>query len=196
MASDSLTIIDNRTGKQYEVPITRGAIRAMDLRQVRVSEDDFGLMSYDPAFLNTASCQSAITFIDGDKGILEYRGYPIEHLAEGSTYLETAYLIFHGELPSRSQLDQWKDEITRHTMVHENVKKFMEGFRHDAHPMGMLVSTLGALSTFYPDAKHVQDPANRRLQAVRAIGKVATLAAFAYRHTLGYPYVYPDNELS
>ncbi|MBI3953330.1 MAG: citrate synthase [Chloroflexi bacterium] len=196
MASSSLTVTDNRTGKQYEIAIKDGAIRALDLRQVRVSENDFGLLSYDPGFTNTASCRSAITFIDGEKGVLQYRGYPVEQLAEKTGFLETAYLIVHGELPTRAQLDHWADEITRHTMVHENVKKFMEGFRHDANPMGMLVSTVAALSTFYPDAKNVQDQALRQLHTVRAIGKVATLASFAYRHTLGYPYVYPDNDLS
>ena len=196
MADDSLTIVDNRTGKQYELPIVDGAIRAAELRQIAVSEEDFGLLSYDPALLNTATVRSAVTFIDGDKGILEYRGYPIEQLAEQSTFLETAYLLVHGELPDRSQLSGWETDITRRTMVLENMRNFMDGFRYDAHPMGMLVSSVGALSTFYPKAKNVQDPAVRQEQTVRAIGKVATIAAWCYRHTLGYPYIYPDNDLS
>jgi len=196
MPSDTLTVVDNRTGQEYTVPIENGTIRAMDLRQIRVSEDDFGLMSYDPSFSNTASCLSKITFIDGEKGILEYRGYPIEQLAEKSTYMETAYLVIHGELPAKSQLKEWTHNITTHTMLHENIKKFMEGFRYDAHPMGMLISTFGALSTFYPDAKNIADPASRDLQTYRAMAKVATIAAFAYRHSLGLPYIYPNNDLS
>jgi len=196
MAKESLTITDNRTGKTYELPIEHGTIRTADLRQIKVSPEDFGLMGYDPAFTNTASCKSRITFIDGDKGILRYRGYPIEELAEKSTYLETAYLIVKGELPDKQHLDAWVHNITIHTMVHENVKKFIDGFRYDAHPMGMLVSTIGALSTFYPDANNIFDVESRRLQTRRLIGKLPTLAAFAYRHTLGLPYVYPDNELS
>ena len=156
MAKETVTITDNRTGKTYEIPIEHGAIRAMDLRQIKVSEEDFGLMSYDPAFMNTASCKSTITFIDGEKGILQYRGYPIEQLAERSTFLETAYLILHGELPTRAQLDEWTYHITHHTMIHENIKKFMDGFHYDAHPMGILVGTVGALSTFYPDAKNIK----------------------------------------
>ena len=191
-----MTVIDNRTGKRYEIPIEHGTIRAMDLRKIRVSEDDFGLMSYDPSYTNTASCKSRITFIDGEKGILRYRGYPIEQLAERSTYLEVAYLLMYGELPTKEQLKAWTFNITTHTMVHENIKKFMDGFHHDAHPMGMLVSTVAALSTFYPDAKNIADAACRELQTYRAIGKIITLAAYAYRHSLGLPYVYPDNDLS
>jgi citrate synthase len=195
-AKDSLSVRDNRTGKTYELPITNGTVRAMDLRHMRTSADDFGLMSYDPAFMNTASCQSRITFIDGDKGILRYRGYPIEQLAEMSTYLETAYLILNGELPTKPQHDKWVWDVTHHTMVHENVKDLMMGFRYDAHPMGMLVSTVGALSTFYPEAKNVHDPLVREKQIERLIAKIPTLAAFAYRHSRGMPYVYPDNDLS
>jgi citrate synthase len=193
---DNLTIKDNRTGKEYALPITNGTIKAMDLRQIKVSDDDFGMMSYDPAFMNTASCRSKITFIDGDKGILRYRGYPIEQIANKCTYLEVAYLVIHGELPTKSQLDDWVHNITYHTMIHENIKKFMDGFNHDAHPMGMLVSTLAALSTFYPDSKNIQDAESRKLQMYRLIGKMPTIAAYAYRHTLGLPYVYPDNDLS
>ncbi|MEE8229167.1 MAG: citrate synthase [candidate division NC10 bacterium] len=196
MAKETLTITDNRSGKTYEIPIEHGAIRATDLRQIRVSEDDFGLLSYDPAFMNTASCKSTITFIDGDKGILRYRGYPIEQLAERSTFLETAYLILHGELPTRPQLEEWVYHITHHTMIHEHIKKFMDGFHYDAHPMGILVGTVGALSTFYPDAKNILDPANRQYQIYRLIAKMPTLAAFAYRHSLGMAYAYPDNDLS
>jgi len=196
MAKETVTITDNRTGKTYEIPIEHGAIRGMDLRQIKVSEDDFGLMSYDPAFMNTASCKSTITFIDGEKGILRYRGYPIEELAERSTFLETAYLILHGELPTRAQLDEWTYHITHHTMIHENIKKFMDGFHYDAHPMGILVGTVGALSTFYPDAKSIMDPANRQKQIYRLIAKMPTMAAFAYRHSLGMPYAYPDNDLT
>jgi len=196
MAKETVTITDNRTGKTYEIPIEHGAIRAMDLRQIKVSEDDFGLMSYDPAFMNTASCKSMITFIDGEKGILQYRGYPIEQLAERSTFLETAYLILHGQLPTRAQLDEWTYHITHHTMIHENIKKFMDGFHYDAHPMGILVGTVGALSTFYPDAKNIMDPANRQRQIYRLIAKMPTIAAFAYRHSLGMPYAYPDNDLT
>src|SRR3954447_24171029 len=195
-AAETLTVTDNRTGRSYEVPITDGTVRAMDLRQIKVDEDDFGLMTYDPAFTNTASTRSAITFIDGDSGILEYRGYPIEQLAERSTYLEVAYLLIHGELPSQQQLDQWVHDITHHTFVHENVKNFMQGFRHDAHPMGMLVGSVGALSTLYPDAKDVHEPNCRNLQTIRLIAKMPTLAAFSYRHAMGQPYNYPDNELS
>jgi len=196
MAKETLTITDNRTGKQYEVPIEHGAIRTADLRQIKVSDDDFGLMGYDPAFTNTASCKSRITFIDGDRGILLYRGYPIEELAEHSNYLETAYLIVKGELPDVKRFEMWHHNIVVHTFVHENVKMFMDGFRYDAHPMGMLLSTIGALSTFYPDAKHVEEIECRRLQTRRLIGKLPTLAAFAYRRTRGLPYIYPDNELS
>jgi citrate synthase len=195
-AKDSLTVIDNRTGKQYEIPIEQGAIRTADLGQIKVSADDPGLLGYDPAFTNTASCKSRITYIDGMKGILRYRGYPIEELAERSNYLETAYLIVKGELPDVHHLEMWKHNVTLHTMVHENIKMFLDGFRYDAHPMGMLVGTIGALSTFYPDAKNIQDMESRRLQTRRLIGKLPTLAAFAYRRTLGMPYVYPDNDLS
>lgn len=196
MAKDTLTITDNRTGKAYEVPITHGTIRAMDLRQIKVSDDDFGLMSYDPAYTNTAACKSSITYIDGDNGILRYRGYPIEQLAEESNYLETSYLILHGELPSKSQYDQWVYDIIHHTFFHEKIKNFLDGFRHDAHPMGMLLGTVGALSTFYPDAKNIFDARLRMIQIQRLIAKMPTLAAFAYRHSRGLPYVYPDNDLS
>jgi citrate synthase len=192
---DTLTVTDNRTGQTYELEITDGTIRGMDLRQIKVDDDDFGLMSYDPAYTNTASTRSSITYIDGDAGILEYRGYPIEQLAEQSTYIEVAYLLVHGELPTKQQLDEWTHEITIHTFVHENVKDFMKGFRHDAHPMGMLLGSVGALSTFYPDANQIRDPDNRHLQTIRLIAKMPTLAAFAYRHTQGQPYVYPDNDL-
>ncbi|MBF6601174.1 MAG: citrate synthase [Dehalococcoidia bacterium] len=193
---DTLSVTDNRTGKTYELPITDGTVRAMDLRQIKTDADDFGLMAYDPAFTNTASCRSAITYIDGERGILEYRGYPIEQLAEQSTYLETAFLILYGHLPTQAELDAWTHNITYHTFVHENIKKFLEGFRYDAHPMGMLVGTIGALSTFYPDARHVLDEESRELQTWRLIAKVPTLAAFAYRHNRGMPFVYPDNDLS
>jgi citrate synthase len=196
MPKESLTVTDNRTGKTYEIPVEQGTVRAMDLRQIKTSADDFGLMTYDPAFTNTASCKSAITFIDGDKGILNYRGYPIEQLAEKSNYLEVAYLILNGELPTRQEFEAWAMSITTHTLLHENIKKFMEGFWHDAHPMGMLVSTVGALSTFYPDAKNISDPQARRWQSVRLIAKMPTLAAFAYRYSIGRPYSYPDNDLS
>jgi citrate synthase len=192
----SLSVTDNRTGESYELEITDGTIKAMDLRQMKLSEDDFGLMAYDPAFTNTASCRSEITFIDGDKGVLEYRGYTIEQLCEQATYLEVAYLLVHGELPNREQLDEWVHEITIHTYVHENVKEFLDGFRYDAHPMGMLQATVGALSTFYPGAKDVDSDEERHMATVRMIAKVPTLAAFAYRHNLGLPYVYPDNDLS
>jgi citrate synthase len=191
----SLTVTDNRTGKTYEVPIEDGTVRAMAFREMKASDDDFGLMTYDPAYTNTASCRSAITFLDGEAGVLEYRGYPIEQLAEKSTYLEVAYLLVNGELPNQRQLDDWKHEITIHTFVHENVKTFMQGFRHDAHPMGMLLGSVGALSTFYPDANDIQDPDNRYIQTIRLIAKMPTLAAFAFRHSNGQPYVYPDNEL-
>jgi citrate synthase len=193
---DTLTVIDNRTGKKYELPIHEGTVRANDLRQIKVVPDDFGLMTYDPAFMSTANCRSAITFIDGDKGVLLYRGYPIEQLAEESDFLETAYLILFGELPTESQLQAWIREITLHTMLHENIKKFMEGFQYDAHPMGIFLSTVGALSTFYPDAKQIVDKASRARQTQRLIAKVPSIAAYAYRHSIGRPYVYPDNELS
>ncbi|MFQ5718033.1 MAG: citrate synthase [Acidobacteriota bacterium] len=193
---NSLTITDNRTGKQFEIPIIHDTIRAMDLRQIKVSENDFGMLSYDPAFTNTASCTSRITFIDGDRGILEYRGYPIDQLAEQSSYLETALLLIDGELPDEASLSRWTHEITHHTLLHENIKKFIDGFRHDAHPMGTLISATAALSTFYPDAKNIFDADSRRLQIYRLIGKMTTLAAFAYRHSRGLRYVYPDNDLS
>ncbi len=195
-SKQSITIIDNRTGKQYEIPIEHETIRAIDLRQIKVNADDFGLMTYDPAFMNTAACKSKITFIDGDKGILRYRGYPIEQLAEKSTFLETAYLIIYGELPAKSQAEDWTNNIMMHTLIHENVKKFVDGFHYDAHPMGMLVSSVAALSTFYTDAKHINDPESRTKQIYRLVGKMPTLAAFAFRHSVGRPYVYPDNELS
>jgi citrate synthase len=195
MAADTLTITDNRTGASYEVAIADGAIRAGDLRQIRVDVDDFGLMSYDPAFLNTASVRSAITYIDGDIGILRYRGYPIEQLAEHSTYLETAYLLLFGELPTEAQLTDWTHEVTHHTFVHESMKRLMEAFRYDAHPMGMFVSSVAALSTFYPDAGRIEDPESRLLQVKRLVAKVPTLAAWAFRHGRGLPYVYPDNDL-
>ena len=190
-----LSVTDERTGQSYELPITDGTISAPDLRQIKVSEDDFGLMSYDPAFLNTASCRSAITWIDGDKGELWYRGIPIEQLCEESTYVEVAYLLVFGELPTKDQLDGWIHDITHHTYVHENIKKFVEGFRYDAHPMGMLLSCVGALSTFYPGARHINDPEERYMATIRMIAKMPTLAAFAYRHNLGLPYIYPDNDL-
>ena len=195
-ASDSLTITDNRTGKTYEVPIEDGTVRATALRDIKVGEGDFGVMAYDPAFMNTASCRSAITYLDGEAGVLEYRGYPIEQLAENSTYLEVAYLLIHGELPNKQQLEEWTHQITIHTFVHENVKSFMQGFRYDAHPMGMLLASVGALSTFYPDANQIHDVDKRYLQIIRLIAKMPTLAAFAYRHNMGQPYVYPDNELN
>jgi citrate synthase len=193
---DTLTIVDNRTGKKYELPIQDGTIRAMDLRQIKAGADDFGLMTFDPAFMNTANCRSAITYIDGEKGVLLYRGYPIEQLAENSNYLETAYLILFGELPTEAQLQSWTREITLHTMLHENIKKFMEGFRYDAHPMGIFISTVAALSTLNPDARNIFDKSSRRLQTRRLIAKVPGIAAYAYRHSIGRPYNYPDNDLS
>ncbi len=193
--SQTATFTDNRTGASEDLAITDGTVRAMDLRQFKTDEEDFGLMTYDPAFTNTASCRSAITYIDGDKGILQHRGYPIEQLCEHCTYLEVAYLIIHGELPTEDQLAQWTHEITMHTFVHENLKVFVQGFRYDAHPMGMLLATVGALSTFYPDSKNIGDPEERRMAAIRLIAKMPTLAGFAYRHTQGMPYVYPDNDL-
>jgi citrate synthase len=200
---DTITITDNRTGKSYELPIQYGtypeygaAIRSADLRQIKASDTDFGLMGYDPAFMNTASTRSSVTFIDGDKGILRYRGYDIEDLASNSSHLEVAYLLLNGELPDDSQLNEWTREVTMHTMVHENLKKFMDGFRHDAHPMGMLISTVAALSTYYPQSKQVLDEATRREQVVRLIAKMPTLAAYAFRHAAGLPYTMPDNDLS
>jgi len=196
MGEEALTIVDKRTKATYEIPINQGTVRAMDLRQIKTGPDDFGLITYDPAFMNTASCKSAITFIDGDKGILRYRGYPIEQLAESCSFLEVAYLVLFGELPASTELKTWVDEITHHTMLHETTKKFLEGFRYDAHPMGMFISTVAALSTIYPDARKVLDPEVRQLQIRRLIGKVPTIAAYTYRHSRGYPYVYPDNDLS
>jgi citrate synthase len=196
MPQDTLTITDNRTGQSYTLPVENGTIRAMDLRKIKTGPEDFGLMTYDPAFMNTASCRSAITFIDGDKGILRYRGYPIDVLAEHCTYLEVAYLLLFGELPNASELHSWVDDITHHTMLHETTKKFMEGFRDNAHPMAMLVSTVAALSTVYPESKNIHDPATRLLQIKRLIGKVPSIAAMSYRHSVGFPYVYPDNDLT
>jgi citrate synthase len=195
VAQDTLTITDNRTGRTYEVPVAEGTIKATDLRQIKVSDDDFGLMTYDPAFMNTAACRSAITFIDGDRGILRYRGYPIEQLAERASFLEVAWLLMEGELPTKAQLDQWTETVKYHTYVHTNITKFLEGFRYDAHPMGMLLGAVGALSTFYPDAKNIHDPANRQLQRVRLLAKTPTIAAFAFRHSRGLPFVFPDNDL-
>ncbi len=193
---DTVTVTDNRTGQSYELEITDDTIRAMDLRQIKVNEDDFGMMAYDPAFTNTASCRSAITYIDGEQGILQHRGYSIEQLCENSTYLEVAYLLIFGELPTKPQLERWVYDITHHTFVHEDIKHLLETFRYDAHPMGMLLSGVGALSTFYPDAKHIDDSEERYMAAIRMIAKMPTLAAFAYRHNMGLPYVYPDNELT
>jgi citrate synthase len=195
-SKDSLTITDNRTGKQYEVAIKDGSVRAMDLRQITTDEEDFGLMTYDPAFMNTASCKSAITYIDGDRGVLEYRGYPIEQLAEQSNYLEVAYLLLHGELPTAEQLKDWTWHITHHTFINENIKKVLDGFHHSAHPMGMFEAMVAALSTFYPESKNIRDEACRQKQIYRLIAKVPTIAAFAYRHRTGLPYSYPDNDLS
>ena len=195
MAEDTLTITDNRTGRDYTLPITDGTIRATDLRQLTVADGDGGLMAYDPAYLNTASCRSAITFIDGDAGILRYRGYPIEQLAEEATFLETAYLLLEGELPNADQLHRWEEDVRYHTYVHTNVQKFLEGFRYDAHPMGMLLGAVGALSTFYPDAKNIGDAAGRYLQRVRLLAKLPTIAAFVFRHSHGLPYVLPRNDL-
>lgn len=194
--TDSLTIRDNRTGAEYEVPITDGTIRAADIGQIGKTQDDPGLAVYDPGFTNTASCRSSITYIDGDKGILEYRGYPIEQLAEKSTYLEVAYLLIHGALPNETQLAQWVHDITYHTFVHENVRDFIQGFRYDAHPMGMLMSSVAALSTFYPEARDIYDPKSRNVQIIRLIAKMPTLGAWSYRHAQGKPYIYPDNDLS
>ena len=194
--SNSLTVIDNRTATSYHLPIENGTVRAVDLRKIKTNPDDFGLTTYDPAFLNTASCRSSITFIDGERGILRYRGYPIEMLAEHCSFLEVAYLLLFGDLPTPDELKDWVSEITYHTMLHETTKKFMEGFRYDAHPMAMLVSTVAALSTVYPEAREIHDPANRLLQIKRLIGKMPSIAAMSYRHSLGFPYVYPDNDLS
>jgi len=196
MENETLTVTDNRSGKTYTIPVDKGNIRTMNLRQIKKDAEDFGVMGYDPAFMNTASCRSSITFIDGDKGILQYRGYPIEELAENATFLEVSYLILNGELPTEERLHEWVDLITHHTMLHETTKKFLEGFHHDAHPMAMFISTIAALSTVYPEARKIQDPQIRKLQIARLIGKVPTIAAYCYRHSLGFPYVYPDNDLS
>lgn len=195
MASDSLTITDNRTGKSYDLPIVDDTIKAIDLRQIKVNADDFGMMTYDPAFMNTAACRSAITYIDGDKGILRYRGFPIEQVAEKATFLEVAYLLNSGELPTQPELDKWTNDIRYHTYVHTNIIKLLEGFRYDAHPMGMLLGVVGALSTFYPDAKNVEDPANRYIQRVRLMAKLPTIAAFCFRHSRGLPYEFPRNDV-
>jgi len=195
-SNDSLTVTDNRTGRTYELPIEDDTIKAMDLRQIKVHEEDFGMMTFDPAFTNTAACRSSITYIDGEAGILQHRGIPIEQLCEKSTFLEVAYLLVYGELPTRPQLEAWVHDVTHHTFVHEDIKKFLTGFRYDAHPMGMLLASTGALSTFYPDAKNLNDPVERYLATIRLIAKMPTLAAFSYRHNMGLPYVYPDNDLS
>jgi citrate synthase len=193
---ETLSVTDNRTGQTYELPIEDGTVRAMDLRQIKNDESDFGLMAYDPAFTNTASCRSAITYVDGEAGVLQHRGYPIEQLCEHSSYLEVAYLLINGKLPTQTQLTDWVDEITIHTFVHENVKDFMQGFRYDANPMGMLVASVGALSTFYPDANKIREERVRAIQIIRLLAKMPTLAAFAFRHNMGQPYVYPDNDLT
>ncbi|MBA3991747.1 MAG: citrate (Si)-synthase, partial [Propionibacteriales bacterium] len=194
-AGSSLTVRDNRTGTEYELPITDGTVRAADLGKIKLDDDEPGLAVYDPGFVNTASCRSSITFIDGDKGILEYRGYPIEQLADKSSYLEVAYLLVHGELPTKQEFDVWEHQITFHTFVHENVKSFMEGFRYDAHPMGMLLASVGALSTFYPESRNISDANIRQMQIIRLIAKMPTLGAWAFRHAQGKPYIYPDNDL-
>ena len=196
MANDKVTLTDHRTQKSYELPLTDGHIRAADLRQIKTDPDDFGMMSYDPAFMNTASCKSAVTFLDGEKGILRYRGYPIEELAENCTFLEVAYLLLNGELPNQNELRDWVDQVSQHRLVHENLKKFIDGFHYDAHPMGILTSTIAALSTFYPEAHNISDPVNRKLQILRQVAKMPTIAAYAYRHSLGLPYVFPENDLS
>src|SRR3979411_1101363 len=196
VSAETLTVTDNRTGETYELPISDGTVRAMDLRQIKTDDGDFGLMAYDPAYTNTASCRSSITYIDGAAGVLQHRGYPIEQLCEHSSYLEVAYLLINGALPTQAQLEDWVHEVTIHTFVHENVKDFMQGFRYDANPMGMLVASVGALSTFYPDANQIHDEEVRRIQIIRLLAKMPTLAAFPYRHNVGQPYVYPDNELS
>ncbi|MBM4371450.1 MAG: citrate synthase [Deltaproteobacteria bacterium] len=195
MSRDSLTVVDNRTGSSYELPIQNGAVRALDLREIKVGKEDFGLMIYDPGYMNTASCRSTITYIDGDRGILRYRGYPIEQLAEGASFLEVAYLLYHGKFPEYTEFERWEHGIRYHTMIHEGIKLFLNGFRYDAHPMGILVSTVAALATFYPEAKNIHDPDLRRIQFYRLVAKMPTLAAFAYRHRMGMPYVYPDNTL-
>jgi citrate synthase len=195
MSRESLSITDNRTGTVYEVPIESGTIRAMDLRKIKASPADFGLMTYDPGYMNTAACRSSITCIDGDAGILRYRGYPIEQLAEQSTFLEVAYLLWYGELPTQDEYEKWERGVRFHTIIHESIKNLLDGFRHDAHPMGILVSSVAALATFYPESKHIQDPQTRLIQFYRLVSKIPTLAAFAYRHSIGMPYVYPDNTL-
>ena len=194
-AEERLLVTDTRTGRSYELPITDGTVRALDLRQIKIDDQDFGLMAYDPAFMNTASCRSSITYIDGEAGVLQHRGYPIEQLCEHSSYLEVAYLLINGELPTLDALAEWVHQVTIHTFVHENIREFMQGFRYDANPMGMLVASVGALSTFYPDANHISDPDIRMAQIIRLLAKMPTLAAFAYRHNMGQPYVYPDNDL-
>jgi citrate synthase len=196
VTDQSLTVRDNRTGKDYDLAITDGTIRAADLKQISASDGDGGLATYDPGFVNTASCRSSVTFIDGDKGVLEYRGYPIEQLAEQSNYLEVAYLLVNGKLPNKAEYEAWAHDVTYHTFVHENLKTFMQGFRYDAHPMGMLLASVGALSTFYPESRNIFDEESRALQIRRLIAKMPTLGAFAFRHAQGKPYVYPDNELS
>ena len=196
MPSETLTIVDNRTGKSYEIPIENGTVRAIDLRKIRTDSEDFGLMAYDPGFMNTAACKSRITFIDSDKGILRYRGYPIEQLAEKSTFLEVAYLLYFGELPTQNQLDEFVNIVLSHTLIHEQTKKFIDGFRHDAHPMGMFLSTVAALSTFYKEGKNIFDAQNRLIQFERMVAKMPTIAAFCYRHSVGMPFVYPDGDLS
>jgi citrate synthase len=196
MEKESVTLIDNRTNASYNLPLHKGHIRGMDLRQIKTGSDDFGMMSYDPAYMNTASCQSAVTFLDGERGILRYRGYPIEELAENCTFLEVAYLLLNGELPNQAELKEWLEQVTHHRLVHENVKKIIDGFHHDAHPMGILSSTVAALSTFYPEARNIRDSLNRKLQVLRLVGKMPTIAAYAYRHSLGLPYVFPENDLS
>ncbi len=196
MEKESVTLTDHRTDKSYDLPLFKGNIRAMDLRQIKVEADDFGMMSYDPAYMNTAACQSSITYLDGERGVLRYRGYPIEELAENCSFLQVAYLLLHGELPNDAELKEWVEQITHHRLVHENVKKFIDGFHHDAHPMGILTSTVAALATFYPDARNIKDPLNRKTQILRLIAKMPTIAAYAYRHSLGLPYVFPENDLS
>src|SRR5512138_2866107 len=196
MPTDTITITDNRTGKSYDLPIVDGSIKASDLRQLKLDPSDYGLLSYDPAFTNTASTRSAISYLDGDQGILLYRGYPIEQIAEKSTFLETAYLILNGELPTKAQLEAWQHEITSHTMVHENIKHLIDAFRHDAHPMGMFISAVAALSSFYPESTEIFDAEVRQREIRRLIAKVPTIAAFSYRHIMGFPYIYPDNDLS
>ena len=196
MPQNTLSITDNRTGQSYTAPIENGTIRAMDLRKIKTGADDFGLMTYDPAFMNTASCKSAVTYLDGENGILRYRGYPIEELAENCTFLEVAYLLLNGELPNQNELKDWVEQVSQHRLVHENLKKFIDGFHYDAHPMGILTSTVAALSTFYPEAHNIKDKLNRKLQILRLVAKIPTIAAYAFRHSLGLPYVFPENDLS